>query len=363
MVKIGAVVKGGEQQNASSQALEALRRAFADVPSARLAPDTRVTREVRDLSGRPELLLRLDLPGGPQTLAVEVLRSGEIRAVREALDRVFRLRNGIPEARFILVAPYLSERAAELCAQEGVSYCDLSGNCRLALDPVFIRREGFPNAFARKRDLRTLFSPKAARVLRVMLVQPRRPWRLQVLASEARVSLGQVANVKSVLLEREWAIAGQDGLALTDPAAALAEWAGNVRYTRPTVRDYYSLAGVGEVESSLGSACQAEGASWALTSFSAAARLAPQVRYQRATAYVAGVPDEVARRLGLKEVTSGANVRLLEPADEGVFYGVEEVDGLPIVSAVQCYLDLRSEPGRGAEAAETLLKEVLSPRW
>lgn len=357
MVKTGAMVKESEQEDARGQAVDALRRALADVPSARVEVDAGAVPDGLDL------LLRLELPTGPQTLAVESLRTGEIRTVREALDRVFRLRIQVPEARFILVAPYLSERAAELCAQEGVSYCDLSGNCRLALDPVFIRREGFPNAFARKRDLRTLFSPKAARVLRVMLVRPRRPWRLQALASEASVSLGQVANVKSALLEREWATTGPDGLALTDPAPALAEWAGNARYARPTVRDYYSLAGVREVESSLGETCRATGATWALASFSAAARLAPQVRYQRATAYVAGVPDEVARRLGLKEVTTGANVRLLEPADEGVFCGVEEVDGLPIVSAVQCYVDLRSEPGRGAEAANTLLKEVLSPRW
>lgn len=346
-----------ERKNARGLAVDALRKALADIPSACVNVDAGPVPDGLDL------LLRLDLPTGPQTLAVESLRTGEIRTVREALDRVFRVRSRLPGARFVLVAPYLSERAAELCALEGVSYCDLSGNCRLALDPVFIRREGLPNAFVRKRDLRTLFSPKAARVLRVMLVQPRRPWRLQALASEASVSLGQVANVKSALLEREWAASRSDGLVLTEPAAALAEWAGNVRYTRPTVRDYYSLAGIGEVESSLGSACQAAGVSWALTSFSAAARLAPQVRYQRATAYVAGVPDEVARRLGLKEVTTGANLRLLEPADEGVFYGIDEVDGLPIVSAVQCYVDLRSEPGRGAEAADTLLKEVLSPRW
>jgi hypothetical protein len=357
-VKIGILVKNGDIMDVAGQALEALRRALVDVPGTRLDP---VRRE-------PEgeglgLLFRLELPAGAQTLAVEVLGSGEPKGVREALDRIYRQQVRLPEARFVLVAPYVSERAADLCSEQGVSYADLSGNCRLLLDQVFVRREGAPNAYARKRDLRSLYSPKAARVLRVLLVQPRKPWRIQSLADEAGVSLGQVANVKSLLLDREWAVAGPDGLVLTEPSAALAEWVQNVRFARPVTRDFYSLASVGEVESSLADACRDEGAAYALTSFSAAARLAPQVRYQRATAYVSGDLERVAQRLGLKEVTTGANVRLLEPADDGVLYGADEVDGLRIVSAIQCYLDLRTEPGRGAEAAETLMNEVLSPRW
>ena len=350
-------MKTDDSQNDIDLALAALNRVLGEVPSARLDIESRGTLDDADM------VLRLTLPGGPQTLAVKVLKNGEIRNVRQALDRIFRFRQRLPEARHILVAPFMSERAADLCSREGVSYCDLSGNCRMVLDPLFIRRAGCPNAFITKRGQRTIFSPKAARILRVMLVQPRRPWRLQSLADEARVSLGQVAKVKSALLERELAVAGDDGLILTAPRDVLTEWADNFRYVRPDIHDYYSLAGVSEIESSLVSACRADGLTWALTSFSAAARLAPQVRYLRATAYVDGDMERVVSRLKLKEVTSGANVRLLVPGDDGVFYGTTVVDGQPIVSAVQCYLDLRSEPGRGAEAAETLLTEVLQPQW
>jgi hypothetical protein len=358
MVKTGRRVKTIQQRDVQGQAAEALRRALADVPGVRLQIEPRLPG-----GEGPDLLFRLQLPAGEQVLAVEVKRSGEPRAVREALDRIFRLRDRMPKAGFVIVAPYVSERGADLCARESVSYADLSGNCRLVLDPIFVRREGLPNAFAVKRDLRSLFSPKAVRVLRVLLADPNKPWRIQLLAGEAGVSVGEVANVKSALLAREWAAVGPGGLTLIEPRTALAEWAGSGRYARSKARDFYSLSSTRELEASLADACVAEGVTYALASFSAAARMAPQVRYQRATAYVGGDLDGVARSLGLKEVPTGANVRLLLPADEGVFYGSQEVDGVRIVSAVQCYVDLLAESGRGAEAAEALLKEVLSPRW
>jgi hypothetical protein len=357
-MKMAIAMKTGFRQDKQTAVEKALRQALADVPGALIEVEPRLPG-----GERPDFLIRLQLPGGEQVVAVEAKSSGEPRDVREALNQLFRLRNSLPNARFAIVAPYISERAAEMCAQEGVGYADLSGNCRLLLDPIFVRREGRPNAFAAKRGLRTLYSPRAIRVLRVLLADPRKAWRIQPLAAEAGVSIGQVANVKSALVAREWAATVPGGLVLRDPKAALAEWTRNVRFARTTVRDFYSLSDVGEVEGGLASACLAEGAKYALASFSAAARMAPQVRYQRVTAYVEGDIDAVARSLGMKEVPTGANVRLLVPADDGVFYGAQMVDGVRLVSAIQCYIDLQSESGRGAEAAEALLKEVISPRW
>jgi hypothetical protein len=87
------------------------------------------------------------------------------------------------------------------------------------------------------------------------------------------------------------------------------------------------------------------------------------VRYQRATAYVIGPLDEVAGRMGLRRVTSGANVSLIKPYDEGVLWGSKEVDGAIVVSALQAYLDLLNFRGRGEEAAEAVLDQVIKPTW
>jgi hypothetical protein len=121
--------------------------------------------------------------------------------------------------------------AGKICAAYDVDYCDIAGNCRLASDCVFIQREGFPNPAARKRDLRSLYSPKAERVLRVLLSTGPRSWRMQEFADEARVSLGQAANVKKLLADRELIETEPDGFRLRsfDEAVLplLTEWARN----------------------------------------------------------------------------------------------------------------------------------------
>ena len=105
------------------------------------------------------------------------------------------------------------------------------------------------------------------------------------------------------------------------------------------------------------------GLRYALAMFSAAMRLAPAVRQPKVFVYVAAALPEAASRLGLKEVSSGANVSLLSPYDEGVFYDARRVQGVWVASPVQVYLDLYSYRGRGEEAAQAIWREVLKPSW
>jgi hypothetical protein len=267
----------------------------------------------------------------------------------------------------VFIAPYISPAAAAICDQYQVGYLDLTGNCRLAFDQVYIRREGFPNRSVQKRDLRSLYSPKAERVLRILLAAGKRSWRMQELADEANISLGQVANVKKLLSDREWIDAEPGGFHLRslDDAVLpmLAEWAENYRIERSTASEYYSLKPIPQTEAELVSTSQRINAQIAFSGFSGAVRFAPAVRYQRVTAYVLSELPALADRLGLKRVSSGANVTLAEPYDEGVFYGTREVEGAPIVSPIQLYLDLIQTKGRGEEAASAILEEVIKPVW
>ena len=266
-----------------------------------------------------------------------------------------------------MIAPYITPTAATICDQYEVGYLDLAGNCRLAFDQVYIRREGFPNPSIQMRDLRSLYSPRAERVLRVLLTAGKRSWRMQELADEARVSLGQVANVKKLLSDREWIESEEAGFRIRSLDAAvmpmIIEWAKNYRTERSITREYYSLQPVPVTEGELVEASRAVGVQLAFSGFSGAARFAPAVRYHRVTTYVLGDVPALAERLGLKPVSSGANVTLLEPYDEGVLYGVRGIDGAPVVSPVQLYLDLAQSKGRGEEAASAILEEVIKPTW
>lgn len=50
------------------------------------------------------------------------------------------------------------------------------------------------------------------------------------------------------------------------------------------------------------------------------------------------------------------------PYDEGIFYGVSQVDGVNVVSKVQLFVDLFNYPARGEEAAEVMLRS-LEKQW
>jgi len=168
--------------------------------------------------------------------------------------------------------------------------------------------------------------------------------------------------VKKLLLDREW-ITKQDGFSLTAPWLLLEEWANAYTYRKNEVRNFYSLKSIPEIEAELAKVCKAKDIAYALTGFSGAARFAPAVRYTRAMAYVYNTREDVASFLNLKEVESGANVTLLCPYDEGVFYGTQMIDDVRIVSPLQVYLDVKGYRGRGEEAAEVLLRDVIKPKW
>jgi len=312
---------------------------------------------------RADVLARVKSPTSERAIIAEVKPSGQPRLARIAVDTLYRYTSLVPNAYGVFMAPYISQRAADICAEAGFGYADLAGNCRIAFDEVYIRIEGNTNPNAAKRELRSLYSPRAERVLRALLVSPRRSWKLQELAYEAGVSVGQAFNVRKLLREREWVAAASGGFTLSDPGALLAEWSDNYKGRRSSAREFYSMKSVADIEADLAQACAGLGSRYALTGFSGSARYAPFVRYQRATAFVADGIDQLARTMALKEVPSGGNVMLLTPYDEGVFYGAQLVGDDRVVAPVQCYLDVQGMASRGEEAAEALLERVIRPTW
>ncbi|MBN1570284.1 MAG: hypothetical protein JXA73_20750 [Acidobacteria bacterium] len=348
-----------KDETIEKQAKETLLECLREVPFL----DIEIQAESGSRIGKADFKLQVKTPSGTSILLVEVKSIGQPRIVRDAVNKLLRDKGEFPNAYGIVMAPYISAQAAEICLKDGFGYADLAGNCRISFDQVFISKEGKENRFSRKRDLRSLYSPKAERVLRQLFSTPIRSWKMQHLAKEARVSLGQVANVKRLLLEREWIKSGGDGFQLIAPGKLLAEWSENYDFCRNSIREYYSLLSVASLENKLADYCEQRNVRYALAGFSSAARFAPMVRYQRAMAYVSGDIDGMARQLELKSVASGANISLVEPYDDGVFNGAEIKDRVKVTSPLQTYLDLCGIKGRGEEAAESLKEKVMQRTW
>jgi hypothetical protein len=357
MLKITNTVKTSDLEQMGA---EALKKCLQPLP---FVQSISIGSQERGGVSRPDLVARLATRKGEIPLIADVKNSGQPRIAREALNRLILYRQQLPGSYAIFLAPYISSQSADLLRRENVGYIDFSGNCFLSFDDVYISVEGRPNLYPQNRDLKTIFSPRASRVIRVLLTQPYNSWKTEELSREAEVSLGLVANVKKLLLEREWAKERKKGFVLAAPNELLREWARTYSYKQNEICDFYSMDDQPEVERQLAALSKGDGFRFALTLFSGAARVAPYTRFNRVFAYAETDMEWLKEALNLKPVPSGANVTLLVPYDSGVFYGARAYDDISVVSPVQLYLDLVSYKGRGEEAAQFLFERVIGPLW
>ncbi len=318
----------------------------------------------------PDLILRVVKSNNAfKNILFEVKANGQPREARQVINQIQKyIHQGYENPYGVMIAPYISDQTAEICREAGIGILDFAGNCRLAFDDVFIETKGASNPFAKGRNLLTLYYPKSTRILRVLLNNAQKNWKMQDLAREANVSLGQVSNVKNLLDSREWVSVTKEGLRLARPKELLEEWAGRYEFNEVNhFERFYTLQSFEESMkklsgNELGSRILNYSNRFALTGFSGSNLLFPYIRSKTISLYVDDV-DFWVPRLGLKRVESGENVFLIRPYDEGVFYGAKNEKGVPVVSTIQLYLDLKTSGGRGEDAAETLLKEVIEKQW
>ena len=351
------------------QSVDALSELIASIPPLEVAS---VEHEV--VMGPDRIDATMEIRHGAQsyTFVVEVKGNGQPRHVRNA---IYQLRNYVTHhydqdsdnrahGRLIplLISPYLSPEARSICDDHDVAYLDLFGNAKLAFDSVYIERSVAGKPKSESRHLKSIFSPKAAQILRIILREPRLAWRVTKLAEKASVSLGHVSNVRKALLELEWIEKHEDGVILSNPAALLDAWREN--YRRPSghrVSGYTHLHGR-EFEARLRHALNPyqNGPLAILSLHSAAQWIAPYGRNATHTFYADEEgADRIQHVLDISQAPKGPNVIIRTPRDEGIFRdAIEPVNGIFTTSPVQTYLDLWSGNERDREAAEFLGNET-----
>jgi hypothetical protein len=308
-----------------------------------------------------DVLIRFRMGGESKSLICEVRPVGQPRVVREAIGRLRDLRQVAPEAYPVVGAPYVSAHSAALIRQNGCGYVDLSGNCYLAFDNVLIEKEGKPNLRPSTRPLKSLFAPRATRVVRALLVEPQRAWRLEELARAAGVSLGHAHNVVKRLDALTWVERSESQrLRLTKPDDLLRAWRDTYTYRANGLATYFTPERVTrKLMLDIANHPREGGRRYAFTMHSGASLVASQVRVPAIHCYYEGEGDPLARALGLRPGEGEGNVHLLTPYDDGVFYSPIEKGGLLVVSLAQLYVDLYHYERRGREQAEYLRREAM----
>jgi hypothetical protein len=349
-----------KEQDIIGTAEKALRDCLRD-PS--FVQSINIDKESSEGGSRPDFSARIATSDGEKIVYAEVKANGQPRYARQAINQLILQVQKLPDSYGVFVAPYISPSSARLLREAGIGYVDFAGNCLLNFGHVYVNIEGRGNPFPQNRDLHTLFSPKTSRIMRVLLNTPFTDWKMDSLSREARVSLGLVAEAKKLLLDREWIEEKVVGFALIKPGELLREWSAQYAYRKNKITDLYSIKDETTIEQEIRQFCSKNDIRFALTLFSGASRVAPYARFRRVYVYVQGDTEGAQRALNLKSVDSGPNVTLLDPYDEGIFYGVATYGGMPVVSPIQLYLDLKGYKGRGEEAAEFFFEKVIEPSW
>ena len=305
---------------------------------------------------RFDLVAHVSVGEVEKVLLIEVKSSGQPRYLRQVIAE-FEGRDLGANVYPVIAAPYVSPRGMAICRQHDVGCIDLMGNVYLAFDNVYIERVVEERPEREKRRIKNLFAPVSSRIVRAMLEEPGRAWRLTELAEAADASLGQTYKVSEKLVDEALALKSrEEGLVLTKPGDLLDLWreaydvkkANEIHSFHSSERDPRRL--MAEVER----AAEVIEEQHAFTLHAGASMIAPHVRFNDVHFYVKGDPQAWVEALDLHTVEFGGNVHLLRPYDEGVFYKLRRPEGIAVVGNVQLYVDLYQYPARGREQAEFL---------
>ncbi|MCE9636082.1 MAG: MarR family transcriptional regulator, partial [Planctomycetes bacterium] len=286
------------------------------------------------------------LTAGKSVFHVQLKSNAQYATVHRAIEQ---LRQGVQgrKALALLGVPHMPPASAELCAREGVSWFDLSGNADIAAPGLLVEVKGRPNLHRRRGRPPSVFAPKSSRIARALLAGPGRLVRQQDLAQETGLDPGYVSRIVKRLVEAGFVARGTDGaIRVAAPRALLDGWRAENPFAREQVeRIHVAARGGEETLSKLAEGLRRGGTAHAFTGLAAAWVQAPFAMFRVATVYLdAPVTDEMIESLGGRRVESGANVWLVSPRDTGVFDGAQDVHGVRCVHAVQTYVDLAGHP-------------------
>jgi DNA-binding Lrp family transcriptional regulator len=263
----------------------------------------------------------------------------------------------------LVVAKYLSPDRRKQCQEEGVYFLDLSGNVFLEYEGLYIERIGFSNRFPEKRRGRGPFSDKASLIIRAAFSNIKKVWGVRELAQSIGLDPGFVSRMAKELEKRNYVSRIDSKIKLRDPNSLLEDWVREYDYHRNREARYFCLVKDSEqIIDKLVAARIPDDIPYALALHAGANLVAPYAVYNEVHIYLQNKEGIkwFENKLKLKEVVKGANLIFLLPYyKNSVFYDMQKIRNLWVVSDLQLYLDLYNYPIRGLEQAEHLYEKRL----
>jgi len=318
---------------------------------------------------RPDFVARADIDGREIELVMEVRERPHLVDLRLAAGQLKRYAgpNRIP----LVVAHFMGPNRRALLKGMGIGYIDMAGNAYLRAPGILVEREGKRNPFFYGHEGLNPYSDKASIVLRVLMHEPGRKWRIREIAKAGGISPGWVSRIVDSLVERGLIeFSRQNGVALLRAEDMLKEWSDVYDWHRSKFHYYYCHAlDFREVLDKVGRLDQGKPGRVALGFQAGAYLVSPYAAFNQVHVLVDGsafdsLRPDIERQLGLEPRREGANLILVRPYyRHSALFGARKLENWWVVSDVQLYLDLNKYPLRGQEQAEHLLEKVIRPKF
>jgi hypothetical protein len=300
------------------------------------------------------------LAGSGVEFRAEVGRDKRLLNVRPILHPTRRvLREERLDDAELLACPHIAEPLAIDLRQAGLAHVDLNGRLFFKTPNGLVDIRPGEIGYRSPRKGPDPFSPKATRIVRSLLCRRDSTVTQEALSIRTGASRALVSKVLGQLVDdglvRQLTTSSPENPArylLADFDQLLSAWENKDRWRdRVTIHEYSVLSNRTEeiarkVLDSVGKE------SVAFTQWFAAWNRRPHTTPPVVSAYVK--KRHVLDIAPGRRVTSGGNLWLIVPEDEGVWQEGQEVGDFPLVSDVQIYLDLLQVGQRGPDQAAEL---------
>ena len=263
----------------------------------------------------------------------------------------------------MLVSSYLSPQCREICTEQKIAFLDLCGNAELVTETLFLSREVERKPKPETRRLRSIFSPKGGAILRAMLREPDRAWKVTDLVDASDSSLGHVSNIRNALIDNEWLEKTNRGVVLSRADLLLQTWRENYRKARGKSLLGYTYLRDKEQERILEELfdgfTEDEYPPLVYARNSASQYYAPFLRGTSRSFYATSAGVQLLEsELEMSYVEQGGNVIVQVVEDPDILRNSVEVKpGVFCADPITTYLDLWNGNDREREAAEVLAEE------
>lgn len=322
-------------------------------------------------SNGPDLVLELEHDGHPPAkFMIEVCAHPRLARVLYAAEQARRFANRSGGSAAVAV-PMIGPTLRKALRDRGVGFLSLNGDAYLRGGGILIDRK-VDRADDRRvvqPNLGNLFADKSSLILRYLLSRRALPLGIRDVAAQLGISPGLASRVASRLRREDYLVEDQLLSRLVGRDALLAQWEQFHRdraKRQQEVRFYMHARDASSVMKRLASGGHDPGLpAWGLSFHAGASLVAPHAFFAEVHILIEPVSDDAmqafATKLHLEPAKRDANVVVVQSYYQHSWsYGLREIDGLPVVSDVQLYLDLSAYPRRGHEQAERIKERIVA---